>query len=208
MFWSRFWKHDGRHFSDISKRKKEEQERTERERERKKELANLMTEKTRRERETDRFQIDRQISDRQTDSWVDHWPCQKWEMLKEHVKGQVWLKDWVRSNKFNLIFSVEKMNVFFKIICLQNVFSLFCLHNARRCDFNRNFSISSNRTAARFQLVENAPQCEIVCWNRASKRYLRIGCTYGSFQNLSWHLVLSIYYSCYAWSTWLSLRPI
>jgi hypothetical protein len=43
-------------------------------------------------------------------------------MLKEHVKGQVWLKDWVRSNKFNLIFSVEKMNVFFKIISLQMFF--------------------------------------------------------------------------------------
>jgi hypothetical protein len=50
------------HLKKKEKRAREDGER-EREKEKKKELANLMTEKTRRERETDRFQIDRQIAE-------------------------------------------------------------------------------------------------------------------------------------------------
>jgi hypothetical protein len=119
MFRSHFCKHDGRHFSNVLKRKKEERERDgKRERDRNNEVAILMTEKR----------------DRQTD-WVEHWPCQR--------SGRCWKNMWKAkfgwrtgleegSNKFNLIFCVEKMNVFFKIF----VYKCF---------------LSSQRQATRFQ---------------------------------------------------------
>jgi len=138
-----------------------ERKKSEREIDKKKEVANLMTEKTRQ-------------TDRQTDRWVDlAEDLGDAEKTCESFGEELDLK----REATHLIFLPK--NCF---LCWENEFFLkndlftnvFCLHNAERCDFNRNFSISSNRTAARFQLVENAPQSEIVCWNRASKRYLSL----------------------------------
>ena len=59
---------------------------------RKKEVANLMTEKTK--------QTDILTDNRQTDRQTAELTLLKiWEMLKEHMKGQVWVKDWIRRGK-------------------------------------------------------------------------------------------------------------